>query len=151
MKHRHIVTVILTLGLCVGCASVSQEKVLEMTKQLVQAQVSTHMQQEQWIWETDWAASEDIPLEDAMNRIPSWAEAKYTMCVHWDTPFTYREWNHARQRGEPEYYDHEERAWAWVMYDRKLRVHILEVGYTYEGRNYTAVDGWEEPAEAEDS
>lgn|GEM_PF-4863900 len=145
MKRRHWIALVAVLAAAIGCTHISEDEALEMTKQLVQAQVSSHMQEEHWVWETDWTASLEVPVTEANDRIPEWAASKYTRCVTWDAPFIYREWNHARQRGEPEHYDHEERVQAWVMYDRRFRVHILEITYTYEDRTHTAVDGWDPP------
>jgi hypothetical protein len=76
--------------------------------------------------------------EYAEDRFPDWARDRFEACVAWSDEFHAGKANGTSIKG---------RAWGWVLINRDLDVHILELSYENDetGETTVLISAWEEP------
>lgn len=94
----------------------------------------------QWVSFDDGYEEEGVRTPD---RFPEWARSEYDACVYWTDGF--------RMSNRSGGVAAKGRAWGWILIDRELNYHILEVAYEDEetGETHTLRSAWAEPMEEE--
>jgi len=79
----------------------------------------------------------------APDRFPEWGRDTYAECIYWTDVFTMRMLGGA----EPL----EGRAWGWILINKDLESHILEIAYenVATGETVMLLSAWDEPPDDE--
>jgi len=77
----------------------------------------------------------------APERFPEWGRDTYAECIYWTDEFTMRMLGGADPL--------EGRAWGWILINKDLDSHILEIGYenVETGETVTLLSAWDEPTD----
>jgi len=138
-----------------GCSRIGEEELISAASLLIEDRLVEAYREEFYSgygYDVPWLDDGSIQLKN--DRLPTWAQSQYSVCICWQADFLYQ--TAIQRRGQDGTRERNGTGWGWLFMNRELEFHFAELGLRWQeledGEEIDSgeklyVDAWEETLE----